>query len=303
MDAVYLKGLTVRRARRNSALTQYPLLLDMEHADGGRRAHRCRFTLIELLVVIAIIAILASLLLPALSKAKMVAMTAVCTSNLKQIGYATQNYANDFSEVLPGYIDHQIGFDEQLAEYLGERIDYDIKQGCTNEPSVSKARPIWRCPLDQMKPANASVKYLKTYSMGTYVITGNKSVGAHRTMHPTDPSYQTDKGNPARLSQMKKPGTTIVFTEYPVNEAYMGTPYHSTLMYFDDALNRGQYGKHIFGGNGAIPGRYWIHSNWTSMTYQFGDGHVSQMKVRSTITSGDSGGKGNGEVNMWRFDH
>ena len=60
------------------------------------------FTLIELLVVIAVIAVLAGILLPVLARAKQKGSQITCLSNLKQIGVATQMYADDHEDSLPG---------------------------------------------------------------------------------------------------------------------------------------------------------------------------------------------------------
>jgi prepilin-type N-terminal cleavage/methylation domain-containing protein/prepilin-type processing-associated H-X9-DG protein len=67
----------------------------------SRRWSSHAFTLIELLVVIAIIGVLASLLLPALSRAKAQAKGIKCVNNLRQLGVACLQYADDFEQRLP----------------------------------------------------------------------------------------------------------------------------------------------------------------------------------------------------------
>ena len=126
-------------------------------------APRCRgFTLIELLVVIAIIAILAAILFPVFSRAREKARQTSCLSNLKQLGTATQMYADDYDETYPlsAYFNgvNSVNFFHELDPYIRNEQIYQ----CPSEPDALDALAL---PFPNPAPGARYVSYIFNWSV------------------------------------------------------------------------------------------------------------------------------------------
>ena len=202
-----------------------------------------KFTLVELLVVIAIIAILASMLLPALNTAREKAKAILCASNLKQVGSSFVMYLNDSEDTFPasytGTVSNSGKYStwySQIGSYLGNSIPYTLNgySGVIPEDSTL------HCPGQNLKSPRHPL-YGVSYAYNDRALGyGNyEAMSYYGSDHP---------GYPVKLSRLKSPSMQMELSDaiynadrplegrfYLLYACYIGFRHsrHANLLYVD----------------------------------------------------------------------
>jgi prepilin-type N-terminal cleavage/methylation domain-containing protein/prepilin-type processing-associated H-X9-DG protein len=199
------------------------------------------FTLIELLVVIAVIGVLASLLLPTLSGAKVRGQRIYCMNNLRQFGLALHLYAGDHQDALP----YNMGTDgirktvaaREYLNWVNNVMTWELDSDNTNTmllsagglgPYSSGVTTIYRCPSDralsQVQQQAGWRERVRSVSMNAML--GNAGEFMQGAVNTNNPGYVQF----FRLGQIPQPSEIFAFVEeHPdsINDGYFLNKYGS----------------------------------------------------------------------------
>jgi prepilin-type N-terminal cleavage/methylation domain-containing protein/prepilin-type processing-associated H-X9-DG protein len=213
------------------------------------------FTLIELLVVVAIIALLISILIPSLARAREVSKATVCGCNLRQLGLAVQLYADRYGgHLITAGMPHGGNVDENVAWFNTLQQEYQ-------NPLVA------RCPSDRSRYWTVPVPPANVFRRASF-----------GTNYYLDPKIAlTNRGPYTRQETIRWPASTILLAELVEDGEYAASDHVHPEHWWSDPERLA--GAQVF-----------LKRHTDKANYLFVEGHVAPFKFQQTYEIDMHGG-------------